>query len=40
MKMIKVSANSRTSEVSGAIAGVGRVHKHADVQTIGAVAIY
>jgi len=39
MKMIKVSVISCTSWVSGAIARVGRVHKHADVQAIGAVAI-
>ena len=32
MEMIKVSANSRTSAVAGAIAGVIREHKHADVQ--------
>ena len=37
MEVIKVSANSRTSAVAGAIAGVMRDHKHAEVQTIGAV---
>jgi stage V sporulation protein S len=39
MEMIKVSANSRTSAVAGAIAGVIREHKHADVQAIGAGAV-
>ena len=39
MDMIKVSANSRTSAVAGAIAGVIREHKHAEVQTIGAGAV-
>ena len=39
MDMIKVSANSRTSAVAGAIAGVMREHKHAEVQAIGAGAI-
>jgi stage V sporulation protein S len=39
MEMIKVSATSRTSAVAGAIAGVMREHKHADVQAIGAGAI-
>jgi stage V sporulation protein S len=37
MDMIKVSANSRTSAVAGAIAGVIREHKHAEVQAAGAV---
>ena len=37
--MIKVSANSRTSAVAGAIAGVIREHKHAEVQAIGAGAV-
>lgn len=39
MDIIKVSANSRTSAVAGAIAGVVREHKHADVQAIGAGAV-
>ncbi len=39
MEMIKVSANSRTSAVAGAIAGVIREHKHAEVQAIGAGAV-
>lgn len=39
MDMIKVSANSRTSAVAGAIAGVIRDHKHAEVQAIGAGAV-
>jgi stage V sporulation protein S len=39
MEMIKVSANSRTSAVAGAIAGVVREHKRADVQAIGAGAV-
>ena len=39
MNMIKVSANSRTSAVAGAIAGVIREHKHAEVQAIGAGAV-
>jgi stage V sporulation protein S len=39
MDMIKVSANSRTSSVAGAIAGVIREHKHAEVQAIGAGAV-
>src|SRR5512134_4009348 len=37
--MIKVSADSRTSAVAGAIAGVVRDHKHAEVQAIGAGAV-
>jgi stage V sporulation protein S len=37
--LIKVSANSRTSAVAGAIAGVIREHKHAEVQAIGAGAV-
>ena len=36
MEMIKVSANSRTSAVAGAIAGVVREHHRAEVQAIGA----
>jgi stage V sporulation protein S len=39
MDMIKVSANSRTSAVAGAIAGVIREHRHAEVQAIGAGAV-
>ena len=39
MNMIKVSANSRTSAVAGAIAGVMREHKRAEVQAIGAGAV-
>ena len=39
MDMIKVSANSRTSAVAGAIAGVVRENKRAEVQAIGAGAV-
>jgi stage V sporulation protein S len=39
MEMIKVSANSRTSAVAGAIAGVIRDHQRAEVQAIGAGAV-
>lgn len=39
MDMIKVSANSRTSAVAGAIAGVIRDHHRAEVQAIGAGAV-
>ena len=39
MDIIKVSAGSRTSAVAGAIAGVIREHKRADVQAIGAGAV-
>lgn len=39
MEMIKVSANSRTSAVAGAIAGVVREHQRAVVQAIGAGAV-
>lgn len=39
VSMIKVSATSRTSAVAGAIAGVVRDHKHAEVQAIGAGAV-
>jgi stage V sporulation protein S len=39
MEMIKVSANSRTSAVAGAIAGVIRENRHAEVQAIGAGAV-
>ena len=39
MDLIKVSATSRTSAVAGAIAGIIREHKHAEVQAIGAGAV-
>jgi stage V sporulation protein S len=39
MNVIKVSANSRTAAVAGAIAGVVREHHMAEVQSIGAGAI-
>lgn len=39
MDIIKVSANSRTSAVAGAIAGVIREHGRAEVQAIGAGAV-
>jgi len=39
MEMIRVSATSRTSAVAGAIAGVVREHKRAEVQAIGAGAV-
>ena len=39
MDVIKVSANSRTSAVAGAIAGVVREHHRAEVQAIGAGAV-
>jgi len=39
MDVIKVSGTSRTSAVAGAIAGVIREHKRADVQAIGASAV-
>jgi stage V sporulation protein S len=39
MEMIKVSANSRTSAVAGAIAGVIREHHRAEVQAVGAGAV-
>ena len=39
MEMIKVSANSRTSAVAGAIAGIVREHRRAEVQAIGAAAV-
>jgi len=39
MDMIKVSATSRTSAVAGAIAGIVREHRHAEVQAIGAGAV-
>jgi stage V sporulation protein S len=37
--VIKVSGTSRTSAVAGAIAGVFRENKHAEVQAIGASAV-
>ena len=39
MDMIKVSATSRTAAVAGAIAGIIRQHKHAEIQAIGAGAV-
>lgn len=39
MNVIKVSANSRTAAVAGAIAGVMREHLIAEVQSIGAGAV-
>ncbi len=39
MDIIKVSAESRTSAVAGAIAGVVREHQRAEVQAIGAGAV-
>jgi stage V sporulation protein S len=39
MNVIKVSGTSRTSAVAGAIAGVVREHKRAEVQAIGASAV-
>ena len=39
MDIIKVSGTSRTSAVAGAIAGVIREHKRAEVQAIGASAV-
>ncbi len=39
MDIIKVSGKSRTAAVAGAIAGVVREHKRAEVQAIGASAI-
>jgi stage V sporulation protein S len=39
MDIIKVRANSRTAAVAGAIAGVMREYKHAEVQAIGAGAV-
>ena len=39
MDIIKVSGTSRTSAVAGAIAGVMREHKRAEVQAIGASAV-
>jgi len=39
MNIIKVSATSRTAAVAGAIAGVMRDHRYAEVQSIGAGAV-
>ena len=39
MEMIKVSANSRSTAVAGAIAGIIRDSGHAEVQAIGASAV-
>jgi stage V sporulation protein S len=39
MDVIKVSARSRSTAVAGAIAGVMRESKHAEVQAIGAGAV-
>lgn len=39
MNIIKVSGTSRTSAVAGAIAGVFRENKKAEVQAIGAIAV-
>jgi stage V sporulation protein S len=39
MDVIKVAAESRTSAVAGAIAGVVREHHRAEVQAIGAGAV-
>ncbi len=39
VETIKVSAKSRSTAVAGAIAGVIREHKHAEVQAIGAGAV-
>lgn len=39
MEIIRVSADSKTSAVAGAIAGVMREHRHAEVQAIGAGAV-
>lgn len=39
MNIIKVSAHSRSTAVAGAIAGIIREHKHAEVQAIGAGAV-
>jgi len=39
MDIIKVSAESRTTAVAGAIAGIIREQKHAEVQAIGAGAV-
>ena len=39
MDIIKVSSHSRSTAVAGAIAGIVRQHKHAEVQAIGAGAV-
>ena len=39
MEIIKVAANSHTSAVAGAIAGIVRQHHRAEVQAIGAGAV-
>ncbi len=39
MDIIRVAGTSRTAAVAGAIAGVVRDHKRADVQAIGASAV-
>jgi stage V sporulation protein S len=39
VNLIRVSADSRTAAVAGAIAGVIRDHRHAEVQAIGAGAV-
>jgi stage V sporulation protein S len=39
MDIIKVAATSRSTAVAGAIAGVIREHRHAEVQAIGAGAV-
>ncbi len=39
MEIIKVKANSRTAAVAGAIAGIIRDNKHAEMQAIGAGAV-
>ena len=39
MEVLKVSAKSRSTAVAGAIAGVVRERKHAEVQAIGAGAV-
>ncbi|GAB4517818.1 MAG: stage V sporulation protein S [Anaerolineae bacterium] len=39
MDVIKVSARSRSTAVAGAIAGVVREHRRAEVQAIGASAV-
>ena len=39
MDVIKVSAHSRSTAVAGAIAGIVRQEKHAEVQAIGAGAV-
>ncbi len=39
MDIIKVAATSRSTAVAGAIAGVMREHKYAEVQAIGAGAV-